>query len=115
MMNMSKVQADKASNNIVFVCKTSYINFLRERLGLKTSERNSTHTCMSLSKEEILSNHKTVLLSFGICTADYDSDPPNLYWIHKLHKDPYKQRYTAGSVKCSTNSLSQILTNPYGS
>jgi hypothetical protein len=28
---------------------------------------------------------------------------PNLYWIPKLHKTPYKHRYIAGSSKCSTN------------
>jgi hypothetical protein len=39
-------------------------------------------------------------------------DLPSLYWIHKLHKCPFKQRYTGitGSVKCSTKSLSKLLT-----
>ena len=32
-----------------------------------------------------------------------------MYWITKLHKNPYKQRYIAGSAKCSTKPLSQIL------
>ena len=31
-------------------------------------------------------------------------------WIPKLHKNPYMQRYIAGSAKCSTKPLSQILT-----
>ena len=30
------VPADKASNNIVFVCKTHYINCLMEELGMST-------------------------------------------------------------------------------
>ena len=63
------------------------------------------YTCTLLSKEEILNNHKTVLLSFGISTADEVLDLPKLYWIPKLHKDPYKQRYITGSAKCSTKSL----------
>ena len=33
-----------------------------------------------------------------------------MYWIPKLHKNPYKQRYIAGSAKCSTKPFSQILT-----
>jgi hypothetical protein len=33
-----------------------------------------------------------------------------LYWIPKLHKNPCKQRYIAGSSKCSTKSLSLLLT-----
>ena len=42
--------------------------------------------------------------------------PPNglavrpLYWIPKLHKCPFKQHYFAGSAKCSTISLSKLLT-----
>ena len=36
---------------------------------------------------------------------------PYLYWIPKLHKNPYKHRYIAGSSKCSTNPLSMLLTN----
>ncbi|KAJ8314953.1 hypothetical protein KUTeg_007103 [Tegillarca granosa] len=35
---------------------------------------------------------------------------PYLYWIPKLHKKPYKERYIAGSSKCTTKSLSVILT-----
>ena len=35
---------------------------------------------------------------------------PYIYWIPKLHKNPYKQRYIAGSSSCSTKALSQKLT-----
>ena len=54
--NYAVVPAEKASNKIVFVCKTHYINCLREELGLNTSEGNPTYTSTSWSKEEILSN-----------------------------------------------------------
>ena len=94
----------------MFVCKTHYINCLRGELGLNISEGNPIYTCTLSSKEETLSNHKTALLSCGIFTADEDLDIPKLYLILKLHKDRYKQRYIAGSAKCSTKSLSQILT-----
>ena len=33
-----------------------------------------------------------------------------MYWIPKLYKNLYKQRYIADSAKCSTKPLSQILT-----
>ena len=110
--NYVVVPADKTSNNIVFVCKTYYISCLREELGLNTSKGNPTCTCTSLSKEGTLAIHKTVLLSFGISTADKDLDLPELYWVPMLHKDPYK-RYTAGSAKGSTMSLSlRFLQEP---
>jgi hypothetical protein len=37
-------------------------------------------------------------------------DLPYLYWIPKLHKNPYKQRYMDVSSKCSTKPLSLLLT-----
>ena len=104
------VPADKASNNIVFVCKTYYINCLREELGLNASKGNPIYTCTSLSKEETLGIHKTVLLFFGISTADKDLDLPELYWIVcyiKIHiNDILRVRLR---VQPSL-SLSQILT-----
>jgi hypothetical protein len=33
-----------------------------------------------------------------------------LYWIPKLHKTPYKERYIAGSSTCSMKELSIHLT-----
>ena len=51
-----------------------------------------------------------VLCSFGISTIDEELDLPSLYWIPKLHKCPFKQRYIAGSAKCSTRPLSKLLT-----
>jgi hypothetical protein len=32
------------------------------------------------------------------------------HWIPHLHKSPFKQRYIAGSAKCSTKPLSKLLT-----
>ena len=53
-------------------------------------------------KQEILSNHKSVLLSHGISSSDKDTDIPLLYWIPKLHQNPYKQRFITGSSACLT-------------
>ena len=35
---------------------------------------------------------------------------PYIYWILKMHKDPYKHRFIAGSSKCSNKPLSILLT-----
>jgi hypothetical protein len=104
------VSADKAPNNIVFVCKSHYIDCLIKELGIDNSLGNPTYTPTTLMKEEILDNHRSVLCSFGISTKDEELDLPSLYWIPKLHKCPFKQRYIAGSAKCSTRPLSKLLT-----
>jgi hypothetical protein len=35
---------------------------------------------------------------------------PSFYWLPKLHKQPYGKRFIAASNKCSTKSLSKLLT-----
>ena len=95
------------------VCKLHYIDCLIKHvkeLGIYNSLGNPTYTHTALTKEEILDNHKSVLCSFGISTKDEKLDLPSLYWIPKLHKCPFKQRYIAGSAKCSTKPLSKLLT-----
>ena len=76
------VPADKAPNNIIFICKAYYLQCLMDELNLSAS--NSTNT-----------TYKRV---------------PSLYWIPKLHTYPNKQRFIAGSSKCSTKKLSILLT-----
>ena len=105
------VPADKASNNVVFVCKTYYFECLQRELGLDDSISKSTYQRTAISKDEILANHRSVLSSFAIDTVGKDTDLPLLYWIPKLHKDPYKQRFIAGSSSCSTKPLSKLLTS----
>ena len=38
-------------------------------------------------------------------------DLPSLYWIAKLNRCPYIQRYIVGDGKCSTKLLSKLLTS----
>ena len=105
------VPADKASNNVVFICKTYYYSCLQKELIDNNDVDSSTYQRTDFTKEEILVNHRSVLTSFGVNTQDANVDLPSLYWIPKLHKDPYKQRFIAGSAKCSTKPLSILLTS----
>ena len=36
---------------------------------------------------------------------------PTMYWIPKLHKNPYKARFIANSSSCSTTNLSKLITS----
>jgi len=55
------VPADKTSNNIVIVCKTYYTDCLVNELGINNNTCNPTYTPTSLSEEEILSNHNSII------------------------------------------------------
>ena len=50
------------------------------------------------------------MLSLGISVSKEVLHLPKLYLILQLHKNRYKQRYIAGSVRCSTKPLSQVIT-----
>ena len=94
----------------MFVCKSHHIDCLIKELGIDNSLGNLTNTSTTHTKEKILDHHRSVFCSFGISTKDEELDLPSLYWIPKLHKCPFRQRYTAGSAKCSTKPLFKVLT-----
>jgi hypothetical protein len=101
--------SDKACNNIVFVCKAHYYQCIINELGFNSTIGNHTYTPTAFSKDEILQNHASVLNTLNIPGHVDDYELPYLYWIPKLHKTPYKQRFIAGSKKCSTKPLSIFL------
>ena len=104
------VPADKASNNYTFICKRYYVDILIEELGLHLLPENPTYSFTDFSASEVSDNHKSILTSFGIQTADEELDLPYIYWIPKMHKNPYKHRFIVSSSKCSTKPLSIVLT-----
>ena len=68
------VPADKASNNIVFVFKAHYINCIFKELGFDSTHGNPTYTHSSLSKQEIIQNHKSVMDIFNIPNKQNEFD-----------------------------------------
>ena len=82
------VPADKASNNYTFVCKRYYVDTLIEELGLHLLPGNPTYNLTDFSASEVLDNHKSVLTTFGIQTADEELDLPYIYWIPRCTEIP---------------------------
>ena len=83
---------------------------LIKELGLNELPGKPTYNLTDLSASEVLDNHKSVLTSFGIDPNEDELDLPYIYWIRKMHKNPYKDRFLADSAKCSTKPLSILLT-----
>jgi len=110
MTNMLLSPPSRPLTIVIFLCKSHYIDCLIKKVGIDNSLGNPAYTPTTLTKEEILDNHRSVLCSFGISTKDEELDLPSLYRIPKLRKCPFKQRYIAWSAKCSTKPLSKLLT-----
>jgi hypothetical protein len=61
------VPADKAFNNIVFVCKSYYFECLIKELGINNNtSSNTTYKPTSFDKDEILANHRSFMTSLNI-------------------------------------------------
>jgi hypothetical protein len=54
---------DKAHNNIDVMCKSHFIDCLIKELGIDKSLDNPTYNPTTLTKEEIMENHWSVLCS----------------------------------------------------
>ena len=62
------IPADKASNNIVFICKKYYFECLQLEFGLCSDHGNPTYTLRTSSKKEILDDQRLVLSSKIYCS-----------------------------------------------
>ena len=84
-----RFQTPRCSKTILYYTWQIYC-----RWDVENNSSNKTYTATTLCKE-IVANHKSVLSSFDLSTKDDDCDVTSIYWIPKLHKNTYKQRYIA--------------------
>ena len=106
------VPANKAGNNIIFVCKYYYIRTLMEELGINSGTNlNSTYIIQDCTVDELIQTHTATLADlFDSKLQQKEKHLPQIYWIPKLHKTPYKARFIAGSHSCTTTRLSKLIT-----
>ena len=99
------VPADKAPNNVIVVCKKYYLDVV-------LNELNSTNTYVHENREcgQVVTEHLQFMVANGIDVKAEHKALPSFYWLPKLHKQPYGKRFIAASNKCSTKSLSKLLT-----
>ncbi|CAH3166575.1 unnamed protein product [Porites lobata] len=73
--------------------------------------RNSTYVTQDRTVDDIIQTHATTLEDvFDIKLQQKEKSLPQIYWIPKLHKTPYKARFIAGSSSCTTTRLSKLIT-----
>ena len=110
--NFVLVPADKAANNVIVVCKKYYIETLIKELGINTTNisPNSTYIPSTDLFDKILKRHCKFIESVGLEMSEEDKNLPYFYWTPKLHNVPFKDRFIAGSSKCTTKDLSCLLT-----
>jgi hypothetical protein len=65
-------------------------------------------------RHNFLLRSMSFMTSLRILSGKESEDIPYLYWIPKLHKTPYKERYIGESSTCSTKGLSIDLNKKHG-
>ena len=104
-MNYVLVPADKAANNVVVVWRLYYINTLKRELV-------DTSAAFFLNERVIVDGHGChTALHFGVKAKENQDKIPTLYWLPKLHINPYKIRFIANSSSYTTTEISRLLTS----
>ena len=97
------VPADKAANNIIFVCKRLYTHIIRKEL----TKADGAYRPETRTKQEILDEHKEFLNNWKLGQVN---ELPTQYALPKMHKMPkITCRSIAASSKCSVKAPSQLL------
>ena len=104
--------ADKAVNNIIFICKRWYLQQMCTELNIAGNQnqpsaynREITHTSV-----DIIQKHSMFNESYKIPIMVKEPALPTIYGLPKMHKSPPKLRYIAASCSSSIKGLDKLMT-----
>ena len=92
------VPADKAANNIIMVCKKYYLDMVMSELSPGMSIAN-TYTECTTNYHTLVNTHVEEMRIWNISVPPTMLELPSLYWLRKMHKNPYSARFIATSSK----------------
>ena len=105
------VPADKASNNVLIVCKKHYLDVVLKELNTQNGTSPQTYMPCSTNIENLVTQHQNVVSRYNIEIPDCMKQLPKFYWLPKMHKNPIGHRFIAASSACTTKPLSRLLTS----
>ena len=96
------IPTDKAGNNITVVCKKQYMESLDQEICNSNTFVEANDTPSDISKK-----HAEFLKQYGLKSS---GKIPYLYWIAKLHKNPFSRRFITSGKGGSLEELSQNIS-----
>ena len=102
------VPADKATNNIIVICKKYYLEIILSELSIVNP---CTYINVNKDCSTLIAEHLHALTKWNISIPAEMKQLPTIYWLPKLHKNPFGSRFIAASNKCTTKPLSRLLTS----
>ena len=100
------VPADKASGNVIVVCKKHYLEVVLEQVNATTTYEHFAENYSKLVNEHLKFMTASLIVVQPDCRC-----LPQFYWLRKIHKKPYGARFIAASKTCTTKPLSKLLTS----
>ena len=94
----------KAGSNIIIVCKKYYVEVVLSELKDGISNQNA-YELVDIHVPSVIYRYLQYMSSKNIKIPLDMEHLPCLYWLPKLHKNPYGCRFIAASSKCTTNPL----------
>lgn len=112
---------DKAPKNFAFICKNVYKHTLHQEL----QNDSGAYSSSQLTNAQIIHKFRSELITPGaiipkrvlsnLSQVREDSlKLPLLYWLPKMHKDPPKARFIAGSAQVLTTPLALAINSMLG-
>jgi hypothetical protein len=100
------VPADKAAQNVIIVSKKYYLEVVLKEIDTTITYEHVMEECQGIVDRHIkfLNNHRIDVRPEYRCL-------PLFHWLPKLHKRPYGTRFIAASHRCTTKTLSKLLTS----
>lgn len=78
--------------------------------GKQVDIKTNTYVQINETVNTIIERHYNDVKKWNAIVTDEQKQLPYLYWTPKMHKNPSKQRFIAGSSCCSTKSTSAMIT-----
>ena len=108
------VPIDKATGNIALVCKRFYAFVITRKLGLNNNSSTDTYNNAYglFANYPIDKNIRHLKIKLGIDNISIENHRlPNMYWKHKMYKNPIKGRFITASPKSSIKPLARTITS----
>ena len=110
--NFVIVPIDKASNNIVIVCKKFYVSRLFEELGIP-GNTSDTYKLATKIKDDIITNNLSLCDKYGLELTVSQMTLPFMYWMPKMHYSPSRARFIVAPSTCSSKPPSQAISKVF--
>ena len=104
---------DKAANNVAIICKRLHALVIVEELALNggnSNNKNGTYDKINSNMDnDIINEHKEYLSNhYGVKLNSKMETLPLIYWIPKMHANPFELRFIIASPEDTTAIFKQF-------